>query len=257
MLVRLAVVAVEHHLVALGVVVEVEYGVYGCLVLSVDKLAVFVLHLFSRLVFVEAGEGDGFADEGASHERAFQCLGECWQGVELSDEEVSGSEAAFHHLSESSGASCDEFHAPSVVAFCGHGGVFVSRGAAFRYGEAGVCACPVFECRSVKLGLIPSVVFLVVRLVDGEVLELECYGVALDDGYGLEAYLIFAAPLSAFRCHGVCDGALREVVRRAVGGRDGGAGGDVEEGCEVGEVSLAPHAELDVAGAVEDIDDGV
>ena len=60
---------------------------------------------------------------------------------------------------------------------------------------------------------------------------------------GLEVDAVGACPLAVFRRHGVGHGALGKILRRAVGGRDGGAGGEGEVHGYERQPALGAHLE--------------
>ena len=217
----LHVVAIEHDAVALLVVVVVEHGIDGAVVfLAFHHLLLAVGEHIATLVFVVSAESGRLetyrhAKLGCLH-GILQCLG----GIELTYKEVAGSDRHLGHRTEASGVAGGEFHAGAVVAFFhGHGRVFIRFCRTLAHVEARVSGSPVVGQRAIIVLVAPYIIS-VYRLV---FVEEEVFKVVLhlfvDNGREGEAHLILAFPFAIFRCNGVDDRTVGEILFRTVGRR--------------------------------------
>ena len=237
------IVTVEHHGVALGVLVAVENGVDMALVHTVGQhLHRSVGELVAGMVFIPAADFHGLLAGGDAKFCGLQRIGEHGVDIELAEEEVARGDGLAKGFSESTGRLGVEAHALALVAIgCRVGGELLGGPVAVQDGHAGIARGPVVVARAV-LDLVEGMVGASAgEGVHGHMLEAEEVGNRGADF--LEVDAVGACPRAVLRRHRVGHGTLRKVLQRAVGGLDGGTGGEREIHGDERQASLGAHLE--------------
>ena len=214
----------QHDAVAVTIVVQIEHRIdVGLINTTCHFMEVLIGEHVAWLVFVITCHLQRFLGKGNTHLRTHQRVGQRILAIELSEEQVTGSNGLLEGLAPRSRVASGQLHAVAVIAVrVIRTGIF--SGSSIRTSNviSLVARCPDIVARAIR-HLVPHVVLLLV-------VQFKMFEVVFVAGMShlAELHLIGAVPLAVLRSHGIGDGTFREVLHGAVSGRDGCAGSEVE-----------------------------
>ena len=226
---------VEHVFVALCILVAVVDGIDAALVLAVGMhLHILVGELFAGLVLIPSGDAYGFHGIRYTKLCGSQGVARDMFYDELAEEQVARSDGFFEQLTEGTGGLGVQTSTISHITI-GRliGGKVFGFGIGFENRSTRIARCPAVFGLSRLRSALTGWCHLVedVHLISGAylvrlyVLEAELLH---RQWRFLNADVIETFPLSVLGGDGIDDGTLGEVLRRPVGGLDGGSRGDLE-----------------------------